>query len=315
MNKKHIITAIAISISLYANAEPNVCRTPLELQTQYRVATTNNTERAFLLGITTDEWMALCDDAVSIATTNKAEAVKKLNGGHWICYRNATNEMWKPSDINFVKAMTEKLPLIAPIIEDCDEKCASIGVCTDINLYASFPQCTEQWLVNEKNENWVNAHPARVAFTRLHKDGNWRAASWSVPEAINVFAEDYYISPEKAMEAIVNDVQLIIKRKLRLDGKTFITKEGVNPVQNAIDDLCDGFNTPMRSGLKEWTAKWIPDYEWIDSPELSEIKIKEFTDKIFYGETPLDNRNQPYLRYILGLDGYNDFVKRYNGEE
>ena len=55
-----------------------------------------------------------------------------------------------------------------------------------------------------------------------------------------------------------------------------------------------------------------PCYVWTEPSWISDEDIKKLMDDVFYGQTDFDWRVQSVLRANLGLDGYNEFIKKYN---
>jgi hypothetical protein len=108
--------------------------------------------------------------------------------------------------------------------------------------------------------------------------------------------------------------QKAIKRRIREMGGSFIVGEdGVNPVQAAVDELSKCINSPKMEGLKEWTLKWFPDYKWTDVKWLPDEYISKLKDDIFYGEKDFRTDRKEILKAHLGVEAYNEFVKKYNG--
>ena len=64
--------------------------------------------------------------------------------------------------------------------------------------------------------------------------------------------------------------------------------------------------------MKEWFAKWYPEYQWIDSAQDTAEEVNAFKDKVYYGEVPFGIYAQNYLRFYLGVEEYNKFVKAFN---
>ena len=110
-------------------------------------------------------------------------------------------------------------------------------------------------------------------------------------------------------------VQKDIKRAIRAQGRSFVARAGTNPVQDEVDALSAAFNAPRCTGVKEWFAKFFPEYKWVDSAELSDKEVDALKERVMNGESPFDDRNQAVLRFYLGVEEYNHFVTLYNGEE
>jgi hypothetical protein len=150
---------------------------------------------------------------------------------------------------------------------------------------------------------------------RKYGNGNWWTNGLSPAELANIYCESWQYDGsavakmrDKALAGVVS----IIKRQLRQEGKSFITKGGVNPVQQAVDDLTVAFNAPKCAGVKAWFARWVPDYQWADSACMSDAEIAELKEKVMYGDVEFSPLNQKILRFHLGVDEYNKFVKEFN---
>ena len=106
-----------------------------------------------------------------------------------------------------------------------------------------------------------------------------------------------------------------IKRKLREQGKSFVTKDGVNPVEQYLTRLNTALNAPRFAGLNEWLAE-LGYKERIDLSRLpSEQEVEALKEAVMYGEKNMTGQVKIHLYVCLGVDGYNQFVKEYNGDK
>jgi len=106
-----------------------------------------------------------------------------------------------------------------------------------------------------------------------------------------------------------------IKRRLRELGKSFVTKNGVNPVEQYLTRLNTALNAPYFSGLNEWLEK----LEYKERIDLSGLPVGQelsaLKEAVLYGDKPMSTKNKTWLYVCLGVDGYNAFVKEYNGDK
>ena len=149
---------------------------------------------------------------------------------------------------------------------------------------------------------------------------------WTCAETANVVAE-YAANPE-ANPALSPDLDAlkrgvlrsalgIVKRSLREHGRTFVVgPDGSNPVQEVLDALSAALNAPKMAGLGAWVAEWCPPgHEWREPSWMSETDVAAFTNALYYGERDFGRLEQTRLCAVLGVEAYNAFVIRYNGDE
>lgn len=104
-----------------------------------------------------------------------------------------------------------------------------------------------------------------------------------------------------------------LKRSLRAKGKSFVTKDGVNPVEVGMKAVVDALNTPKLQGL-EAALRGI-GVDITDIPRAPKIwdAINAEKDAIFYGDKPAHPEYDGGIMLLLGPDGYNTWVKEFNG--
>ena len=107
----------------------------------------------------------------------------------------------------------------------------------------------------------------------------------------------------------------VVKRWLRRHGKSFVTKDGVNPCAEYIDALTASLNAPRLEGF----AKWLSDMDVGKSVDLSKLppqsEIEALKEKILDGDKEIDFDSKAIMTICLGVDGYNAFVKEFNGDK
>ena len=106
-----------------------------------------------------------------------------------------------------------------------------------------------------------------------------------------------------------------IRKYLRKNGKGFVTVNGVNPCEKYLKELADGLNSPRLEGFVKWLSVMGVDdkidVSWIPSAK----EIEALKNRILDADEELTPKSQKLLRIGLGSDGYNAFVKEYNGEK
>lgn len=114
---------------------------------------------------------------------------------------------------------------------------------------------------------------------------------------------------------IQNKASKELKRKMRMAGISFVTKNGVNPCDAYMTALNTALNAPRLNGLNEWLAT-LGYSSRIDVSKLpTENDVKEIKDAVFFGDREANARDKAILYICLGSDGYNSFVKEFNGDK
>ena len=277
-------------------------RSPEELFSKgYELKKSNNNTELVKLSesLTKDEMKAILDYVCSIAQTNAASAsfrtVSPFFIPNWLIHR--CPEFAEEFDLAMSKVKGYEV--------------------NPLKCYESMPRASESTLSEfEKYQNW---YPVSVSLVRKYKTHRLGGVM-TLPEWLNVFAETavrglsgwYRGSREKAR--MVEAATKYVKRRIREMGGTFVVgPDGKNHVQDAVDSLASVLNAPKMSGIKEWLAKWAPDYKWVDVGWMSDAEVAKLKDDVFYGEKPFNAINKEILEIHLGVDAYNEFVKAYNG--
>ena len=119
------------------------------------------------------------------------------------------------------------------------------------------------------------------------------------------FNEDY-------RKAIVNNYLREVKIHLRKQGKSFVEKDGVNPLKPYMDGLSDALNAPRLGNINElMAAVGHPEIVFDVSFLPSDDKVKDIIDAVMIDEIKVGTVKNT-LRLCLGLDEYNKFVDEYN---
>ena len=285
MKKLMMLTVAALALGAYAD------RDVATLRAEARAAYTNGTYDAYRDAMTTAEWRSIADDVLSVASTNAQAAYAR-----WCrvpSLDSAPDAIAMEYDQRFADAGAGPMP------PWCYEK---------------WPKATEARIAAPTNAAEVARMSATIALMRKHKGVLKWWGTFSAPEIANLSAEMPTARPAM-VDRVLGLVQKDIKRKMREKGLSFVAKDGKNPIQDEVDALSAAFNAPRHAGVKEWFAKWYPEYTWIDSAQDTDAEVAAYKDAVFNGETAFDKIAQSKLRFYLGVEEYNRFVKRYNGEE
>lgn len=125
----------------------------------------------------------------------------------------------------------------------------------------------------------------------------------SMPMEISVY--------RKLQKSILDQSIVLIKKKLRSEGKSFITVNGVNPVKPYITPVEESLNAAEWQGFE--TA-----YRYIggDIADIDRSNVASNT-AVLKEESLMGNidpaKNEVKLLFGLGLTNYTSFVKSYNG--
>ena len=106
-----------------------------------------------------------------------------------------------------------------------------------------------------------------------------------------------------------------VKKALRRQGKSFVTKDGINPCEKYLTALNVALNAPRLEGLDAW-LKDLGFAKGFDTSSLpSEREVESLKEKILDGDVDLTEAMKTQMYICLGVDGYNAFVKEYNGDK
>lgn len=141
-------------------------------------------------------------------------------------------------------------------------------------------------------------------------------------EFLDIYSEIPLDELPKWKTAFVNKVLPKIKRYIRAQGKSFITrtitdesgkKITINPMKEYTTELTNILNGPRLTGLNEFISK-LGFTETFDASKLpDEASIKDLMDKILVDEVNIKLPSvRAKLEKCLGVEGFNRFVKVYN---
>jgi len=296
MKFKAVILAIAAACSAFAQD----AKTAQEILAGYPSGADYNVRSEWQYTLKVDEIKAVADYALEVSKTNLVAGKSIASHVYGSIFRH-----WGP----------------APGLElapEYDAKFADAGILLSAIMFKNAPKSTEKFLVTHREGALLKEFPAFVQYTRKAIEN--KSTLVDICAYINVLAEcgtkrnGYfgYGGVDRAASMVLREAPRHIRRKLRERGVPIVVKDGVNHVQDAVDELSSALNAPKMAGVREWLSKWFPDYRWIDVKWMSDEELAKFKDDIFYGDINFDAANRFILRSHLGVDAYNDFVKKFN---
>ena len=123
-------------------------------------------------------------------------------------------------------------------------------------------------------------------------------------------------APTAARNGILNSAVLPVRRWIRAGGGSFVGADGAKKVKAKLDELAKELNAP-RFGKAGAILKEIGiEVEWeaIQARILGDTEVADVRTKLLNGETAFSQGLQYRLCVALGVDGYNAFVREYNGK-
>lgn len=207
---------------------------------------------------------------------------------------------------------------------EADNALAARGVATLWNKYTAWPKVS----ANHRKQTGADVHYAKCIELAKRFGCNINIQVFAqnganIDELIGCLNE-YIAFPkgcsinskslDEAKKGIQKAAVLGIKRALRNQGKSFVVVNGVNPCEQYMNRLNTILNAPRFTGLNAWLEElgFIARLDESKFPSPSDVeKLKE---AIFYGEIKSTPQNRAILSVCLGVDGFNEFVKKYNGE-
>lgn len=268
-------------------------RTPKEVSEGFIRARFSNNQEQFVNNITTDEWRQIADIEI------------------------ASGRLYDPSA--YMNMIRHNRKNCEPLLNEYDGKFAATILSTkyfgeEIG-FRRMPKCSRKYAEMSIGKN-------RPATAEVCKAVRGSLDSASLLQRIIVFAESYsdnkgYLWNIKGFDGqyywVLISAPKALKKLIRKKGRSFLVGvDGRNPIQDAIDSLSAALNRPRMQGLKEWVAEWYPEYVWTEPVWMSEDRLKKLMDDIYFGQIEFNAWYQNILRANLGLEGYNEFVKKFN---
>ena len=303
---KRLITGLGIALAMASLADG---RTAEQIRQEFSALSKEDQRKFVEKSITTEEWRTIADYVLGLAATNRGEAIS-----------------YNP---NVVGCMGRMFPVAnaAPLAKEYDVKFAKYRIVTP-DYYKQFPISGEAYFANSNKtcRKWVEAHPARSAVIRKYQNG-YVTGKESIGELSNILAEEcaatwagmprfWPVNIDADKKRILTKAPMAVKRYLRKTGQSFVQKEGEpNKVQAAVDALVAALDAPRMQGLKEWCAQYCPDYQWVDVKWDTDEEFQKVADAFYYGDLELGEVGKMLLKSNLGIAGYNEWVRKYNGEQ
>lgn len=122
------------------------------------------------------------------------------------------------------------------------------------------------------------------------------------------------INPNVAKRRILEVALGAIRRDIRKKGGTFVGKEGNARVQDALNLVAAKLNAPRFAGAKEALEPLGIAVEWDFALARfpKDREIAELKRKILLGDVYFSGNYQQMLSVVMGVEGYNEFVRIYN---
>ena len=126
----------------------------------------------------------------------------------------------------------------------------------------------------------------------------------------------HHLIADGTIKNLLNVAPVGIRHKIRKEGKSFVAKDGLNPVQNRIDRLSAALNAPRLAGLNDALKECGMDFGLdFEKNLMSADEVETLRKDVLNG----DKNFIPHIGYVLrthlGIDEYNKFVKLYNEGE
>lgn len=253
---------------------------------------------------TADEVRAVIAD--SLATNYIWGAFERLNKGGVFApkVRERYPDVWAELDAalaqkKFIPAQAWREPVTWPVCSTADQ--ARCGA--DVAYAATY--------------DIARRHGCNLPSIARFECGDWtldEIAVW-LSDAV-AFPEKCALGPKEitwAKKWMQTTAVRVIRLHIRAQGKSFVTKNGVNPCESYMTSLTTALDAPRFAGLDEW-LKGV-GCKGID---LSRMPTEEYVETlktdILNGDKRMDDYNRGILLVCLGVDGYNAFVREYNGE-
>lgn len=240
-------------------------------------------------------------------------------------------EVFAASNNWFTCAHTNRLltalsqPRFDAIRLEADDALASAGMCCSLMFWRSgtFPKLSA--LAGAKTGADVAYAKSLAIARRLGCDIGIRSFLQSPDGAldnVSVFLSEAVAFPAGCTVSLANDkwkkeMQNVaikaVKKYIRSQGKSFVTKNGVNPCEAYMTALTAALNAPRLAGLDAW-YKSI-GLAGVDLSALpAEAEVAQLKKDVLDGTKDMNERNKGILYVCLGVDGYNKFVREYNGD-
>ena len=124
------------------------------------------------------------------------------------------------------------------------------------------------------------------------------------------------VLPKGDRTYILNAAIVPVRRAIRAEGGSFVGKDGAKLVKAKLDALAKELNAPRFGKAGEILKKLGFEVEWefVQSRILADAELDGLKTRLLNGEIPFTSELQNKLCVALGVEGYNAFVREYNGE-
>lgn len=137
---------------------------------------------------------------------------------------------------------------------------------------------------------------------------------------ISYVCEREYFVRIYSFDEVVNSIQkaclYAVRRTLRSKGISFVAKNGSDPQREYMSRIAGCLNAPRFSGLAGVLSEIGLGGARVDAMNwaMTDADVKMLKEKVLYGEAEFDRIRQCILRFNLGVEAYNAFVREYNGK-
>lgn len=202
---------------------------------------------------------------------------------------------------------------------ETDEALASGTNIVRTYIYDQWPKTAARYIASIKD-----TRPYSYTFWKEAMDLNvrpyWQHCNAEPVKYINARFEDYWAHLSEynysdTKKRTIACCSKMVKKQLRKEGKSFVVKGDSNPVQERLDAVSAALDAPKMAGLREALAKCGvvlgPDpAQGMPSDE----ECRKLIEDVFNGDVPFGTYQKGRIQFFLGVEEYNKFVKRYNGD-
>ena len=145
-------------------------------------------------------------------------------------------------------------------------------------------------------------HIAKLAYAEYDKTG----VEWAIA-AHNALKDRYSLT-----KLFGRNVQALVRRKLRDEGKGIVTVNGTNPVAVAMAPVIAAANAPMLQGLEEAFLDVMDETVSVDRSVQAEYEA--LRDAVWVGDVVAGRGVQEKLIFLMGVSNYNAWVEAFNAQ-
>lgn len=257
---------------------------------------------------TPEEYDAKCDAVYEMAQTNLVMARRLF-------------------ETNGISTILSRKDLIAKA-KSIDERLSAVGI-RSAWYFATCPTCVFRKLGQNAFDFYgaESNSPVRVALARKYE--TYASCYWitrsnatmdeMIPVLSEMCQESSYFNSAGEMTQMKTGLQRsgekVVKKYLRAQGKSFVTKDGVNPCATYMEDLNKALNAPYFDGLNAWLEQMGCSARVDVSKLMTKADAEKLKNDILNADVDMTTSHQYMLQLCLGVDGYNAFVKEYNGDK